>query len=123
MHRVLYILIFGLLFFARSATAQLSIEIRGGGANQIPIAVLQFAGESVLPGSVSDIVESDLQRSGRFRTIYAGGVTTPPTDPSQVNFADWRSRLADAIVIGSASRLADGRFEVRFRLLDIQKQA
>lgn len=116
-------LLLGLLLLARSASAQLSIEITGGGANQIPIAILQFAGESILPGSVSDIVEADLQRSGRFRTLYSGGVTPAPSEPSQVNFADWKSRLADAIVIGSASRLPDGRFEVRFRLLDIQKQS
>jgi TolB protein len=42
---------------------------------------------------------------------------------AQVNFADWKSRLADALIIGQARRLPDGRFEVRFRLLDVQKQA
>ena len=123
MNRVIALLLFGLMFVARGASAQLTIEITGGGANQIPVAVLQFAGEGILPGSISDIVEADLQRSGRFRMLYAGGVTTPPTEPSQVNYGDWRSRLADAIVIGGVSRLPDGRFEVRFRLLDVQKQA
>lgn len=119
---LLQTLLFGLYFLAQSATAQLTIEIAGGGANQIPVAILQFAGEGVLPGSISDIIEADLLRTGRFRTLYAGGVTTPPTEPSQVNFADWRSRQADAMVIGGVSRLPDGRFEVRFRLLDVQKQ-
>ncbi len=120
---LLVVLFFGLFFFARGANAQLTIEITGGGANQIPVAVLQMAGEALLPASISDIVEADLQRSGRFRTLYAGGVATPPTEPSQINFADWRSRLADAILIGGVSRLPDGRFEVRFRLLDVQKQS
>jgi len=40
-----------------------------------------------------------------------------------VNFADWKSRLADALLIGEAKRLNDGRFEVRFRLLDVLKQS
>jgi len=115
-----------LLLFAlvcSSAQAQLSIEITGGGANQIPIGVLRFAGEQVLPQSISDIVEADLQRSGRFRMLFAGSVNPLPTEMSQVNFTDWRNRTADAIVIGSVVRLADGRFEASFRLLDVPKQA
>ncbi len=110
------------LLFSRQAAGQLSIEITGAGENQIPIAVLQFAGESALPVRISDIVEADLQRSGRFRMLYAGGVDPAPSEPSQVNFGEWRSRLADAMLIGSARRLPDGRFEVQFRLLDVPKQ-
>jgi len=109
------------LLVAVPAHAQLTIEIIGGGANQIPVAVLPFAGESVLPQSITEIVEQDLTRSGRFRTIFVGGITAP-SDVKDVNFADWKSRLADALVIGQASRAPDGRFELRFRLLDVQKQ-
>ncbi len=105
-----------------TARAQLSIEITGGGANQIPIGVLRFAGEDALPQSLSDIVEADLQRSGRFRTLYAGNVSPLPTEAAQVNFDDWKNRSADALVIGSVVPLADGRFEARFRLLDVPRQ-
>ena len=111
-----------LAFVCSSAQAQLSIEITGGGANQIPIGVLRFAGEQVLPQNISDIVEADLQRSGRFRMLFAGNVDPLPTEVAQVNFDDWKSRSADALVIGSVVRLADGRFEARFRLLDVPKQ-
>jgi TolB protein len=105
-----------------TAQAQLSIEITGGGANQIPIGVLRFVGEEALPQSIGDIVEADLQRSGRFRMLFAGNVNPLPAEVAQVNFADWKSRNADALVIGSIARLADGRFEARFRLLDVPKQ-
>jgi len=115
-------LVAAFLFIAAPARAQLTIEIIGGGANQIPVAVLPFAGEAALPQSITEIVEQDLTRSGRFRTLFVGGVSPPPTEISQVNFADWKSRLADALVIGQAHRLPDGRFEVRFRLLDVPKQ-
>ncbi len=111
-----------LAFVCSSAQAQLSIEITGGGANQIPIGVLRFAGEQVLSQNISDIVEADLQRSGRFRMLFAGNVDPLPTEVAQVNFDDWKSRSADALVIGSVVRLADGRFEARFRLLDVPKQ-
>ena len=111
-----------LLLAAVPARAQLTIEIIGGGANQIPVAVLPFVGETVLPQSITEIIEQDLTRSGRFRTLFVGGISPLPSDVAQVNFADWKSRLADALVIGQAQRTPDGRFEVRFRLLDVLKQ-
>ena len=111
-----------LLLVAAPVHAQLTIEIIGGGANQIPVAVLPFVGENALPQSITEIVEQDLTRSGRFRAIFVGGISPVPSEIAQVNFADWKSRLADALVIGQASRLPDGRFEARFRLLDVQKQ-
>ena len=114
------LLLLALLSFG--AQAQLSIEITGGGANQIPIGVLRFAGEQVLPQSISNIVEADLQRSGRFRMLFAGNVDPLPSEVAQVNFTDWKNRSADALVIGSVARLADGRFEARFRLFDVPKQ-
>src|SRR6266853_1769094 len=112
-----------LAFFSGAARAQLTIEIIGGGAIQIPIAVLPFVGESALPQSITEIVEQDLSRSGRFRAIFVGGVNPRRTETAQVNFGEWKSRLADALLIGEAKRLNDGRFEVRFRLLDVFKQS
>jgi TolB protein len=116
-------LLAALLFLTGAAQAQLTIEIIGGGANQIPIAVLHFVGESALPQSITEIVEQDLSRSGRFRAIFVGGVNPLPTEIAQVDFAEWKSRLADVLLIGQAKRLPDGRFEVGFRLLDVLKQS
>jgi TolB protein len=109
------------LLVASSARAQLTVEITGAGANQVPIGIVPFQGEQVLPQTLTSILEADLARSGRFRTTYAGG-TNPPAEAAQVNYAEWKARAVDAIVIGGARRLADGRFEVRFRLLDVPKE-
>src|SRR2546426_4689456 len=98
-------LLAAILVLAGPAQAQLTIEIIGGGANQIPIAVLPFAGESVLPQSITEIVEQDLSRSGRFRAIFVGGVSPPPTEIAQVSFPEWKSRLADAIVRSEERRV------------------
>ena len=59
---------------AFSAHAQLTIEIIGGGATTIPIAIVPFAGESNYPLGVSGIVGADLSRSGLFRLVDPGGV-------------------------------------------------
>jgi TolB protein len=45
-----------------------------------------------------------------------------PTEASSVNYAEWRSRLADALVLGSVAARPDGSFEVRFFLHDVVKQ-
>ena len=111
-----------LALFAPGALAQLSIEITGGGANRIPIAVVPFAGEGALPAGISAIVRADLERSGLFRSLEIPSTGAATTESSPVNFGEWRSRLADALVHGSVAALPDGRFEVRFRLYDVPKQ-
>ena len=114
-------------FAACSAHAQLSIEITGAGAQRIPIAVAPFPGEAALPtgasASISSIVRADLERSGLFRGLEVPALVPRPTEASSVNYAEWKSRLADALVLGSVSARPDGRFEVRFRLHDVVKQA
>src|SRR5690349_23398551 len=44
------------------------------------------------------------------------------TENTNVNYSEWRSRLADALLVGSVNTRPDGRFEVRFRLHDVVKQ-
>jgi TolB protein len=116
-----------LLFFATAAAAQLSIEITGAGAQRIPIAIVPFAGEGALgPASgagISAVVRADLERSGLFRTLEVPAVNPPLTEASGVNHAEWRARLADAVVMGSVAARPDGRFEVRFKLFDTVKGA
>jgi TolB protein len=108
---------------ASHAQAQLAIEITGGGGNQIPIAITQFAGESQLQPGISDVVETDLARSGRFRTLYTPAQNPPLSDSSNVDLAGFRARNADALVVGGIYPAAGGRYEVRFRLYDVPKQA
>ncbi len=118
-----------LLCFATAAAAQLSIEITGAGAQRIPIAIAPFAGEGALvagnpPGqaaTISSIVRADLDRSGLFRTLEVPPPNPPLTEVAPVNYAEWKSRLADALVLGSVAARADGRFEVRFKLFDTVK--
>jgi TolB protein len=105
------------------AHAQLSIEITGGGAHQIPIVIMPFAGEAALRPGISEVVEADLARSGLFRTLYAGPQSPALNEASQVDLAGWRSRAADALVVGGVYSAPGGRYEVRFRLYDVPKQA
>jgi len=116
-----------LLCFAAAASAQLSIEITGAGGQRIPIAIAPFAGEAALGTGnspvISAIVRADLERSGLFRTLEVPAFNPPLTEAAGVNNAEWRARLADALVLGSVATRPDGRFEVRFKLFDTVKGA
>ena len=98
------------------AAAQFRFEITGIGGTQIPVAVAAFRDEEKAPVSVASIVRADLQRSGLFRIVDAPGSYDETT---RVAMADWRGRGADALAVGSVTRLADGRFDVRFKLWDL----
>jgi TolB protein len=99
--------------------AQLSIEITGAGANRIPVAVADFAGERIVAQALTSVLRADLERSGQFRLVDTGGQTV---DDGAAAYGDWKSRGADALV-GGAVAPGDGRYETRFRLHDVQKQA
>ncbi len=115
----LHTLLFSVTLLAgASAHAQLRVEIAGVGNNQIPIAIAAFADEGVAPAQVSAIIRADLERSGVFKIIDAGSSLS---DTSSIDYSSWKSRGADALVVGSVQKLADGRFEVRYKLHDTIK--
>lgn len=111
-----------LLCFAAAAEAQLSIEITGAGANRLPIAIADFTGERIVSQALTSVLRADLERSGLFRLIDTGSV--PMSETVAANFPDLKTRGADALASGSVMPSAsnDGRYETRFRLLDVPKQ-
>jgi TolB protein len=104
---------------ALPASAQMRIDVSGVGATQLPIAIAGFAADSRLPQDVAAVVRSDLARSGAFRVIDPAQTVS---DTAPVDFAGLRTRGADTFVAGSVARLADGRYDVRYRLYDTVKQ-
>src|SRR5213596_3135033 len=100
MHRVLRCLLFvWCVLAAGMGRAQLTIEIVGGGATTIPIAIVPFASD-LYPQSTTAVISADLARSGLFKLVDAGGVVPRPSRADQVRFGDWTSRGADAVVVG-----------------------
>lgn len=98
------------------ALAQFRVEVSGVGLTQFPIAVVAFRGEDTAPQKIGTIVVADLERSGQFRAVDTGNAVLDETSRPEVS--GWRQKGADALVTGSISRLADGRFDVRVRLWD-----
>jgi TolB protein len=108
------------LALVRPASGQMRIDVSGVGATQYPIAIGSFASEAPLPKDVADVVRGDLARSGAFRLIDPQATLS---DSANLDFLALRARGADAVLGGSVARLADGRYDVRYRLSDVVRQA
>lgn len=107
-----------LLCVAFPARAVLDIEVTGAGEHQTPVAVVPFAGEGQLEQSISEIISSDLIRTGLFKLIDPAGKA--PHDAPEVKYADWAG--VEALIVGKVLMLPDGRVEIQFHLLDMVKK-
>ncbi|MDR2240723.1 MAG: Tol-Pal system beta propeller repeat protein TolB [Zoogloeaceae bacterium] len=113
-------LAFLLLALSFTVRAQLTIEITGAGANRIPIAITDFTGEPGIARAVAMVVRADLQRSGLFKLVETD---TPLAENYMADFAGWKARGTDVFVTGSVTPASNGRYEVRFLVHDVQKEA
>ncbi len=107
----------GALSAAMPALAQFRVEVSGVGLTQMPIAIAAFRGEAQAPQKIAAIVTADLERSGVFRAIDTAGLVAD--ESTRPDLGTWRQKGADALLTGSVTRLADGRYDVRCRLWDV----
>jgi TolB protein len=112
--------VFAMLSFAQPTQSQMRIDVSGVGATQYPIAIANFTTDGTVPVEVVNVIRNDLARSGAFRVLDPQA-TMP--DTATPNWGDLRAKGADAVLAGSVSKLADGRFDVRYRLSDVVRQS
>lgn len=113
------------LFFLApmSGQAALTIEIVGGAAQQIPIAVVPFTQAPGQQENVATVIGADLRRSGLFRVLETRGVASQPHTAAEVKYPEWASLQAQALTVGSVEALPGNRLKVSFQLLDVLKQS
>lgn len=102
-----------------SAWAQFRVEVTGVGLTQLPVLVTPFKGEAQSPQKLSSIIQANLSRTGQFKPLPTGSLVF-----DEMSRPDWsvlRPTSAEALLAGSVTRLADGRFDVRARLWDVVK--
>ena len=110
------------LFFSLNAHAVLDITITEGVEKAVPIAIVPFEWTGLPEESPVDMhvtIANDLSRSGRFNTMDPADMPQRPVQFSQVSFNDWRLLGMENIVIGNVRPLAEGNFEVEFRLVNV----
>ncbi len=107
--------------FAASAQSRgLEIDIIGGNAAALPIAVVPFAGNTGQT-DIDDVIRADLARSGQFRTLAEAGMPERPTQGSEVAYPTWRMLKQDFLLVGRALP-SGGGYRVEYELFDVAKQ-
>lgn len=114
-------LLFSLLFAANQAQAVLEVEIKGGFQSADPIAVVPFSWSQSgkAPVDISAIVRADLARSGVFSPLSINQLPERPVLDGPVNFPRWKNTNAENLVIGQINAIGQGRFEIKYKMLDI----
>lgn len=115
-----------LLPFAALAQQQgLEIDIVGGNASALPIAVvpMPYQGSAAAPGTdVASVVRADLERSGAFRGLPEASMVERPTRGGEVQYPTWRALKQDYLVVGRVVDAGAGSYRVEYELFDVAKQ-
>jgi TolB protein len=109
---------------ARSASAQLRLDVTQGNVQPVPIAIPDFVGgtpnDTESARGITGIITNNLRRSGLFAPIdpaaYIEKITSFDVLP---RFPDWKAINAQGLITGRVTRQADGRLKVEFRLWDV----
>ncbi|GAB1145110.1 Tol-Pal system beta propeller repeat protein TolB [Shewanella algae] len=124
MKRIAKSLICLLAVLVLPAKAALDIVITEGVDAARPIAVVPFVwqGTGPAPESISDVVMSDLTRSGTFKPLdelSLGQRAISKMD--EFNAAAWKNVSAEAVVMGYVKPYGAGKYLVSFDLVDLVK--
>ena len=106
------------VFASAPALAELQISITGVGDHQLPIAVKMFQGSGMAPVDVAGVISKDLERSGAFRLIATGPEGDAENLTKPESLTQWANAGANALVVGSITKLADRTWDVRYFLHD-----
>ncbi len=98
----------------------LEIDIVGGNAAALPIAVVPFGGDCGQT-DVAGVVRADLARSGQFRSPDPASLPERPTQGSEVAYPTWRMLKQDFLLVGRCIPSGDG-YRTEYELFDVAKQ-
>jgi TolB protein len=102
------------------APAQLKIEITSGVTDPVPLAIVPFASAGGADNGVdvAQVIQSDLEGSGRFKGMARSAMTTTPSRAQDVQMATWKAAGNDYVVVGRVTALGGGQVAVDFELLN-----
>ncbi len=109
-----------LCWYMPALHAEMDIEITEGIESALPIAVVPFAlqGAAGLPVNISDVVDSDLGRSGYFKPLNQQSMPSRPSTAEAIQFDQWKSIGQNYLVIGQVTP-GGGQYNVQFQLFDV----
>lgn len=96
--------------------AQLQLEIAKAPEKAPKIAIVPFTNDN----AIYPIVESDLNRSGRFTS--ASQNLPASASMNQIQASDWQNAGVPYVVVGQSKAINANTFEIHYQLYDVQKQ-
>lgn len=99
----------------------LDIDIIGGNASALPIAVVPFGGAAG-ETDLAAVVRADLDRSGQFRSLPVASITERPTQGSEIQYPTLRLLKQDFIVVGRTVDAGGGNLRTEYELFDVARQ-
>ena len=99
-----------------TASAQLHLEIAKAPEQAPKIAIVPFNSDQ----AVYPVVESDLNRSGRFTSNSQNLPVSAQLD--QINAENWKNAGVPYVVVGKVTQLDDNTKQIHYQLFDTEKQ-
>jgi len=124
MKKLIYALLF--LCISQLAHAKLEIEIIQGNASALPIAIIPMQWLSADPRpetGVSEVISSDLYRSGLFEPLADEDMVDRPVDEESIRYGTWRLLKVDYLMIGQVRDAPGGTgYDIVYQLFDVHTQ-
>jgi TolB protein len=109
---------------ASIAQASLYVEISGGVAAGLPIAIVPFNVEGTDAGNIDNlakIIKSDLENSGQFKPTTFDTIKQFPAQAADVKYDYWQGLGVEDVVVGRVTKTGSD-YSVAFSLLDVIRQ-
>ena len=120
-HKILALLL--LMMVSPASYSELVIRVTQGNDKPTKIAIAPIdQGGIKISEDISRIVESDLQRSGLFKTIERRDMLAFPGRAQDVYYRDWRLLGTEYLVAGQLRSIGSGRYQLEFSLLNVTAQ-
>src|SRR5688572_5676191 len=106
---------------AMPARAQLRLTITQGVNDPIPIAIVPFSRAVPADGGldVAQVIQRDLESSGRFKAMDRKDMVFTPTNSAEVDSAGWKQQRVDYVVAGRVNAQPDGPGRVDAELVNV----
>ena len=103
------------------AFAQLRVTVTSGVTDPIAIAIVPFARAVPADGGldVAQIVQRDLESTGRFKGMARTDMLNTPTTSADVDVAAWKQMRNDYVVVGKLEALPGGDIRVDTELVNV----
>ena len=124
MKRLIVLITFLMSGWPIHSLAVLNVEITQGTEDALPIAIIPFSWNGTEPAPAlnwSEVVASDLLRSGRFAPVPENELLARPQSDQNLDFKTWRVGGIDHLVIGSVRSAGQNKYAVQFQLFDVYK--